>query len=203
MVPADVVDAFIRFAISSVTELPTTLTAIRAVHRNWNIYVFKTAAKLLFTLPYDWRLVANRLGYVPPTSRVRRILRIASRDFYRSYPESEQENFEGFVNAQILLQYMRAQADLYDVYVGEALNLFTNVVAGVLNENHPLVHEAVTESLDLQMNYHNFLNINISDEIHCIHRTWRSVAEGPFTLLVLVEMLHRSYILRGLGIFFP
>ena len=201
MVPADVVVVFIRFAVSSVTELPTAVTAIRAVHRSWNVYVFKTAAKLFFSLPYDLKLVCRDINYVPHLESVDRILLAAQREMPFTWDERNNlPDFIQVVTAQLILQHLLVQTIfLHEFYMSELIDVFVCVVGGVLDHSHPFVQEAVMETLNINVPYEDFLEINITDDIPRLQLVWRETHSGPFCLGAIVECLYRYYIWRLLG----
>ena len=192
MVPADVVLCLISFAVTCVSELPTTVTSIRAVHRNWNVYVFKTAARLFFTLPYDLDLVSNRINYVPPMEKALRYLHAADREMpFRL--ESELAEFIPFVYAQILLANLRTRTHAsHNFYMGEMLDVFVCVVAEVLNERHPFVEEGIVAINKLDMSYDEFLEINIGDDIVRMKTRWRDCRNKQFCLAALVDVFMRN-----------
>ena len=188
MVTEDVVISFISFAVLSVTELPTAVTAIRAVHRDWNVYVFKTAARLFFKLPYDLQLVCTRINYVPPIERVNRILHVAQTEMPFTW-DNELAEFIPFVYAQLLLQHLRTRTRASHVfYMGEMLDVFVSVVAGVLDNRHPFVREAVMQTLDIDVPYDDFLEINIGDDIPRMTSWWRDCRNKQFCLAALVDV---------------
>ena len=134
MVPADVFGSLICFAVSSVTELPFTVVAIRAVHRTWNVPVFRTAARLFFTLAYDLQLVFIRLDYTPPVESVNRIIRVVNRDITLIYT-TELAEFKQVVNPQFLMQHLRVQKPWpYKLRMSEMLDVFVNAVDGRLTD---------------------------------------------------------------------
>ena len=106
MVPADVVLSFICFSVSSVTELPIAVTAIRAVNRNWNVYVFKIAATLFFKLPYNLQLVCSRINFSPSDDKVN--LKIAQAQRVKAFTcDAELAEFIEVVNASLILQHLK------------------------------------------------------------------------------------------------
>ena len=201
MLPADVVKSFICFAAASVTELPPTVIAIQAVCRSWNVSVFKTAAKLLFTLPYVLRLVTRRINFVPLPTSVNRIMVNAQHEMGRIIREPELFQYTLIVNAQLILQRLLAQnRPAYDFTFGEMVDVFVNSVAGVLDCEHPFVREGILETLDILGSYENFLEINIWCDILSMERCWRNLQKSHFCLAAMIDVLYKLYLCRSLGI---
>ena len=195
--PADVVLSFVCFAVSTVTELPITVTAIRAVHRNWNVYVFKVAARLFFTLPYNLQLVSDRIQYVPPWTRVNGIITMADREMGARMMEPHDADFILIVTAQLLLQHFLTQRRRpVDFTLGEVIDLFVNVVVGVLDAMHPFIQEGFMQTLDMYGPYEDFREINIWWQIHRMHRCWREAPSGHFCLAALLETLIKCHLWR-------
>lgn len=201
MVTETDIHSFICFAVACVSELPGTVTAIRAVHRTWNVYVFKVAARLFFKLPYKLKLVCYRINYVPPLVRVNRILEATQGQNSFTWDGSNQWNFIELVNAQLLLQHLRSQRPSpHKLHMSDILTLFVNCVAEVLNHKHPFVREGIMATQYINLPYEYFVECNFSDDIPRMWRMMRGVAVVDFSLAAIVETLLRSYYLRCLGI---
>ena len=109
---------------ADVGVLEFTVVAIRAVHRTWNVSVFRPAARLFFTLTYDLQLVFIRLDYTPPVESVNRIIRVVNRDITLIYT-TELAEFKQVVNPQFLMQHLRVQKPWpYELRMSEMLDMF-------------------------------------------------------------------------------
>ena len=116
---------------ADVGVLEFTVVAIRAVHRTWNVSVFRPAARLFFTLTYDLQLVFIRLDYTPPVESVNRIIRVVNRDITLIYTTE----FKQVVNPQFLMQRLRLQKPWpYKLRMSEMLDVFVNAVDGRLTD---------------------------------------------------------------------
>ena len=198
MLTAEVVVSLIRFAVSSVTELPAAVTAIRAVHRNWNVDVFRTAARLFFSLPYDVELVCNHINFVPPQETVNWMLVYTFTETELPLTWDENFNIPDFIqvlNAQVILQHLVLETlSVHEFCMRDLLDVFVCAVGGMLDHRHPFVREAVTQTLDIDVPYDDFLDINIMDNIQHLRSVWRETQIGPLRLSAIVECFYRYHI---------